>query len=215
MYGPRIEEARSSPFDFRLGMSNEVCGDEMLSSETRWYAVWTRSRQEKATSSLLDSLGVQHYLPLKSELRQWSDRKQMVETPVFSGYLFVHINLMTKSRLQVLKSPGVVALVGNQSGPLPIPDREIEDIRTVLAARVVYSLHSSLQNGDRVRVIRGVLAGVEGTLVRNNPESRLLVSIDMIRQSLAVRVSPEDVERVEEQHHEAKTFWTVSRSLSA
>jgi transcription antitermination factor NusG len=89
----------------------------------------------------------------------------MVETPVFSGYLFVHINLMTKSRLQVLKSPGVVALVGNQSGPLPIPDQEIEDIRTVLAAKVAYSLHPSLQNGDRVRVVRGVLAGVEGVLI--------------------------------------------------
>jgi transcription antitermination factor NusG len=196
-------------------MSNEACGNEMLSPETRWYAVWTRSRQEKATSTLLNCLGVQHYLPLKSELRQWSDRKQMVEMPVFSSYLFVHINLMTNSRLQVLKSPGVVALVGNQSGPLPIPDREIEDVRTVLAARVEYSLHSSLQNGDRVRVIRGVLAGVEGTLVRNSPESRLLVSIDMIRQSLAVRVSPEDVERVAEPRLEAKSFWTVSRMQSA
>lgn len=110
MYEPRVDEARCSSLDYRFGMSNEVCGDEMP-SESSWYAVWTRSRQEKAISSFLNGLGVQHYLPLKSELRQWSDRRQMIETPVFSGYLFVHINLMTKSRLQVLKSPGVVALV--------------------------------------------------------------------------------------------------------
>jgi transcription antitermination factor NusG len=203
MYGPRLEEAHSSPWEPRFGMSNAVCGDRMTAPESHWYAVWTRSRQEKTTSALLDSLGVQNYLPLKSELRQWSDRKQMVETPVFSGYLFVYINLMTNIRLQILESPGVVALVGNQTGPLSIPDQEIDDIRTVLAARVAYSLQSSLQNGDRVRVIRGVLAGVEGTLVRNNPESRLLVSIDMIRQSLGVSVSPEDVERVEGPRHEA------------
>jgi transcription antitermination factor NusG len=212
MYEPRVDEARCSSLDYRFGMSNEVCGDEMP-SESSWYAVWTRSRQEKAISSFLNGLGVQHYLPLKSELRQWSDRRQMIETPVFSGYLFVHINLMTKSRLQVLKSPGVVALVGNQSGPLAIPDQEIEDIRTVLAAKVAYSLYPSLQNGDKVRVIRGVLAGVEGRLIRTNPESRLLISIDMIRQSLAVSVSVDDVERIDTNSvHEA--VWANNLALS-
>jgi transcription antitermination factor NusG len=60
--------------------------------DSRWYAVWTRSRQEKVVAAMLSALGVQHYLPLKSELRQWSDRKQMVEAPLFSGYLFVCIN---------------------------------------------------------------------------------------------------------------------------
>jgi transcription antitermination factor NusG len=160
-------------------------------------AIWTRSRQEKVASTILNDLGVQHYLPLKSELRQWSDRKQMVEIPVFSGYLFVCINPSLKnSRLQVLKTPGVVAFVGNQSGPLPIPDKEIEDIRTVLAARVAYSPCTSLSMGDRVRVIRGSLAGVEGTLAETNSGARLVVSIEMIRQSLSVIVLREDVELV-------------------
>jgi len=171
-------------------------GSEMYDPEFRWYAVWTRSRQEKVASTVLNVLGVEHYLPLKSELRQWSDRKQLVEMPVFSGYLFVRINPLRDSRLQVLKSPGIAGFVGNQNGPLPIPDQEIEDIRTVLAAKVAYTLNPSLNKGDRVRVIRGALAGVEGTLVRANPGSRLLVSIDMIRQSLSVSISPQDVERV-------------------
>jgi transcriptional antiterminator RfaH len=166
--------------------------NEMHDPEFRWYAVRTHSRQEKVASSMLNSFKVQHYLPLKSELRQWSDRKQVVEMPVFSGYLFVRIN--RESRLQVLKSPGVVAFVGNQAGPLPIPDREIEDIRTVLAASVPYSLHASLHEGARVRVVRGALAGVEGTLVHINSESRLFISISMVRQSLTVSVSPENIE---------------------
>jgi transcription antitermination factor NusG len=121
----------------------------------------------------------------------------MVETPVFSGYLFVYINPSLKnSRLQVLKAPGVVAFVGNQSGPLPIPDDEIEGVRTVLAARVAYSPCTTLNKGDRVRVIRGSLAGVEGTLVNDNSGARLVVSIEMIRQSLSVNVLRDDVEPV-------------------
>jgi transcription antitermination factor NusG len=171
-------------------------GNGMHDPELRWYAVWTRSRQEKVASTTLNTVGVQHYLPLKLELRQWSDRKQMVEMPVFRGYLFVRMNLLKDSRLQVLKVPGVVAFVGNQTGPLPIPDQEIEDVQTVLTVGAKYSVQPFLKEGDHVRVVRGALAGVEGTLVRVNSESRLLISIDMIRQSLAVGVSPGDVERV-------------------
>jgi transcriptional antiterminator RfaH len=169
---------------------------EILDPDASWYAVWTRSRQEKAAAEMLGRLGVQHYLPLRSELRQWSDRKQVVEVPLFSGYLFVCMNPVKDSRLTVLKVPGIAAFVGNQTGPLPIPHKEIEDIQTVLASGINSSVQPSLKEGDRVRVVRGALAGVEGTLVRVNSESRLFISIDMIRQSLAVSVSPGDVERV-------------------
>jgi transcription antitermination factor NusG len=194
MYGPRMNEGINSTVASRSGVPIVAHGNGMYDPEFRWYAVWTRSRQEKVASTMLNTLGVQHYLPLKSELRQWSDRKQMVEMPVFSGYLFVRINLMKASRLQVLKSPGVVAFVGNQAGPLPIPDQQIEDIRIVLTVGAKCSVQPFLKEGDRVRVVRGALAGVEGTLVRTNSESHLLISIDMIRQSLAVSVSPEDIE---------------------
>ena len=121
----------------------------------------------------------------------------MVEVPLFSGYLFVCISLLKKnSKLQVLKVPGIVGFVGNQTGPLPIPDQQIEDIRTVLTAGVECSVHPFLEEGDRVRVVRGALAGVEGTLLHTNSTSRLLISIDMIRQSLSVNVLREDVELV-------------------
>jgi transcription antitermination factor NusG len=169
---------------------------ETYDPDSRWYAVWTRSRQEKVAAEMLARLGVRHYLPLKSELRQWSDRKQLVEVPLFSGYLFVCMNPLKDSRLTVLNVHGIAAFVGNQSGPLPIPHKEIEDIQAVLASGVNCSVQPSFKEGDRVRVVRGALVGVEGTLVRANSESRLLISIDMIRQSLAVSISPGDVERV-------------------
>jgi transcription antitermination factor NusG len=179
---------------------------EVFDPDSRWYAVWTRSRQEKVAAAMLRTLGIQHFLPLNSELRQWSDRKQLVEVPLFSGYLFVCISLLKNSKLQVLKIPGIGAFVGNQTGPLPIPDQQIEDIRTVVTAGVECSIHPFLEAGDRVRVVRGALAGVEGTLALTNSTSRLLISIEMIRQSLSVNVLRDDVELVRANSVPAMSF---------
>jgi transcription elongation factor/antiterminator RfaH len=165
--------------------------------ETQWFAIWTRSRQEKVAAAMLDTVGVQHFLPLRSELRQWSDRKRMVTVPLFSGYLFVRMNRQADSRLRVLKTPGIAGFVGNSTGPLPIPDQQIEDIRTVLTRRVECAVFSHLEEGERVRVMRGPLAGIEGILLRSNSNTRLLISIEVIHKSLAVNVSRTDVIPIE------------------
>jgi transcription antitermination factor NusG len=196
MSDPRLNETLSSTFSCKSKVSIMGHNGEAYDPDSRWYAVWTRSRQEKVVAAMLSALGIQHYLPLKSELRQWSDRKQMVEAPLFSGYLFVCINSLRNSKLQVLKVPGVGAFVGNLTGSLPIPDQQIEDIRRVLTAGVECSVQPLLKGGDLVRVVRGALAGVEGTLVRTHSTSRLLISIEMIRQSLSVNILRADVELV-------------------
>jgi len=164
------------------------------SSGSQWFAVWTRSRQEKSAASILETLGVPHYLPLNSELRQWTDRKQIVTVPLFSGYLFVRINLATDGRLQVLKTPGIAGFVGNQTGPLPVPDQQIDDIRSVLEKRVECIVLPLLYEGDHVRVTRGPLTGVQGKLVKSNSSTRLAISIEMIHKTLLVSVSRHDVE---------------------
>jgi transcription antitermination factor NusG len=161
---------------------------------SQWFAVWTRSRQEKSAAAVLETLGVAHFLPLKSEVRQWSDRKQTISVPLFSGYLFVRINPARGGRLEVLKTPGIAGFVGNQTGPLPIPNQQIEDIRTVLDKRVACEVLPLLNEGDRVRVVRGPLTGVEGRLVRSNSSTRLAISIDMIHKTLVVSVARNDVE---------------------
>lgn len=174
-----------------MGYNGEVCG-----SGHQWYAVWTRSRQEKTAAAMLDTLGIQQYLPMNKELRQWSDRKHMVEVPIFSGYLFVCMDLLKQRALQVLEVPGVVAFVRNHLGPLPIPHSQIEDIRTVLGAGVQCSSHSFIGEGERVRVVRGVLAGIEGHLVRNASRDRLIIAVETIQRSLALDISRQDVEPV-------------------
>jgi transcription antitermination factor NusG len=172
-------------------------------SGVQWFAVWTRSRQEKTSAAMLEAVGVPHFLPLKSEVRQWSDRKQTIAVPLFTGYLFVRINPAKDSRLEVLKTPGIAGFVGNQTGPLPVPDQQIEDIRTVLEKRVECVVLPMLHEGDPVRVVRGPLTGVEGRLVRGNSSTRLAIFIEMIHKTLVVSVSRNDVELIE--HRAAMT----------
>jgi transcription antitermination factor NusG len=169
---------------------------ENRNCEPPWYAVSTRSRQEKVAAGTLSTFGIENYLPLQSEIRQWSDRQQRVEVPLFSGYLFVHVDVSTKGRLRVLQVPGVVSFVGNQTGPLPIPVHQIESLRMLLATGQSCSVQPIFKEGDRVRVVSGALTGIEGTLVRTNTESRLQISINTIGKSVAISVSPESVERI-------------------
>jgi transcription antitermination factor NusG len=174
------------------GRSMELAAENYL-SDSRWFAVWTRSRQEKMAASMLETLGVPHFLPLKSEVHRWTDRKQTVQVPLFTGYLFVRMNPTKDSRLQILKTPGIAGLVGNHTGPLPIPDQQIEDIHMVLTQRVECTVLPLLEAGDHVRVVRGPLAGVGGILVRTHSGDRVVISIEMIQKSLSVNVSRRDV----------------------
>ena len=166
------------------------------SNESSWYAVSTKSRQEKIVASMLEYLAVPNFLPLIKEERRWSDRKQIVAMPLFQGYVFVRITISSEHQLRVLKVPGVVDFVRNRTGALAIPEREIEDVRAVLSHAEGCSPYPFLKAGDRVRVVRGPLAGIEGTLIRGGSQSKLIISIEMIQRSLAASVAECDVEPV-------------------
>jgi transcriptional antiterminator NusG len=175
---------------------NEVAAG--AAPQVNWYALWTRSRQERVTALRLASLGISHYLPLQFQIRQWSDRKQPVETPLFPGYVFVQMDLAAGQKLDVLKAQGVVGFVGNSSGPLPIPESQIAFVRKVTACRAECTSGPLMKQGDPVRVVGGLLAGLEGVLVRFGSDSKLVISIEMIQRSVAVTISEKDVQPLHE-----------------
>jgi transcription antitermination factor NusG len=144
----------------------------------------------------LGSLGIVHFLPLLDEKRKWSDRKKVISVPLFPGYLFVQIPKTVESRLSVQKVPGVVNFVGNQNGPLAIPESELDGVRTILSRGNRCSPHPFPQSGDRVRVVSGALVGLEGTFIRHGAQSKLVISVEMIRRSVSVNLSASDVEPV-------------------
>ena len=168
--------------------------DTSIYDEASWYAVATRSRQERVAASMLEGFGVPNFLPLTYEQRQWSDRKQVVAVPLFPGYLFVRIPKLRELQLLVLKVPGIVRFVGNHRGPEAIPDSEIDAVRIVTLHQVPCTPCPVPETGTRVRIVRGILAGIEGTLVHSGSDKNLVLSVEMIQQSIAMRVNSLDIE---------------------
>lgn len=162
-----------------------------------WYAVHTRSKHEKKVASELERRGVSTFLPLLSEVRKWSDRRMLVELPLFSCYVFVNIAPAAESRVEVLRTSGVLKFVGGNHELASIPDAEIEYIQTILTKKVPFSPHPFLQVGQRVRIMGGALDGIEGILSQFRGSNRLVVSVQTIQRSLSITVDGFDVEPVE------------------
>ena len=156
-----------------------------------WYAVYTRARHEKAVHGQLSRRKVETFLPLVEVPRRWSDRWKMVPMPLFPGYLFAR--LPTGDWVDVLKTPGVVQFVGNQDGPLRVPDYQVDAVRSALINELRCDPHPFLSEGQRVRVVSGPLRGFEGILVRKKSQYRLVVTVELIRRAVALEISAADV----------------------
>lgn len=155
----------------------------------KWYALQTWPRYEKKVATELKNKGIEVFLPLVSSEHQWSDRRRMVELPLFPTYLFVQTPGTTDSRISVLRTNGVTSFVGAHSIGTSIPESEIESVRILLNQGISFANHPFLSIGQRVRIRGSSLDGVEGVLVAKNDDFSLIVSINIIQRSLAVRVA--------------------------
>lgn len=159
----------------------------------QWFAVHTRSRHEKQVARLLSEKRLESFLPLRREVHRWRDRYKPVELPLFGGYVFVQLAQSDEDRLQVLKTFGVVRIVGFGRRDTPVPGEQIEMLRRLTASDATLHRHRYLRVGQRVRVISGTLAGMEGILLRMKKADQLVVSIPAIRQAVAVELSGYEV----------------------
>jgi transcription antitermination factor NusG len=135
---------------------------------------------------------VEHFLPVYESVRQWKDRRMKLQLPLFPGYVFVQLAL--RDRLRVLEVPGVAKLVGFNGSPTALPQEEIELLRASLADGVRAEPHPYLKIGRRVRVKAGPLRGMEGILAQRKNRSRFVISVDLIRRSVAVEVEGLELE---------------------
>jgi len=162
----------------------------------QWFAVRTRSRHEKMVTLQLERVGLEAFLPVITQVHKWSDRNRQVEVPLFSGYSFVRVAYNSENRVRVLQTHGVVSFVGVQNAGTPIPDSQIEDIKTLLAKEVPFHEHSFLRVGQRVRVRGGSLDGIEGILEAQKGDRSLVISLEPIQRSLSIRIDGYEVEPV-------------------
>jgi len=155
-----------------------------------WYALYTRSHCEHLVGEQLRVKGLHLFLP---KIEVWSRRgglRRLISAPMFPGYLFLHHVMDKAGFLEVRQARGLVRVLGERWDRLAVvPDAEIEAIQRVLQARLPVLPHPYLREGQRVRIVRGPLAGVEGILLQTKPTKGLLVlSIELLQRSVAVEV---------------------------
>jgi transcription antitermination factor NusG len=173
-------------------MATALGMDAAMQDEAAWWALYTRHQHEKTVADMLSAKGFEVFLPLYESMRRWKDRNKLLSLPLFPCYVFVRGALDRK--LQVVSTPGVHMILYRGEQVALIPEAEIEAIRTTVEGPFHVEPHPYLKCGERVRVTRGSLEGVEGVLVRKKNLYRLVLSVDMLAQSVAVEINASDVE---------------------
>ncbi len=164
-----------------------------------WWVLYTRHQHEKTVAGMLSEKGFEVFLPLYESVRLWKDRKKRITLPLFPCYVFVQGG--PDRRLEILTTPGIHSILFYGESVAIIPQEEIQAIRRIVEGNFRVEPHLFLQCGERVRVTRGPLEGVEGVLVRKKNLYNLVLSVDMMAQSVAVEIDATDVEPVTARTH--------------
>ncbi|HEY6272591.1 MAG TPA: UpxY family transcription antiterminator [Terriglobales bacterium] len=163
-------------------------------STVAWHALYTRYQHEKLVEQLLIEKGFETFLPLYQVAHQWKDRVRQLSLPLFPSYVFIRGGL--DRRLDIVTTTGFHAIVGDGEQAGIVTQAEIDAIRQLVETRLRLEPHPFLKVGDRVRVKSGPLAGFEGILVRKKNRCRLVLSVELLQQSVATEVDAHQVERV-------------------
>ncbi len=159
-----------------------------------WFAACTYPRHEKKARTYLDMRGIETFLPVYRERHLWKNGvRSMVELPLFPGYIFVHIS--SSDRKKVLETPSIASLVGAGGNPTPLDVEEVERLRSDAIQRNARP-HPYLTTGDRVRIKSGPLVNMEGILVSFKNQWRVVLSIELLRQSVSVEIDLSEAERI-------------------
>ena len=183
----------------------------MPHDDARWFVLWTHSHSERLVHDQLSGRGFDTFLPT---LTVWSRRRgaqSAIETPMFPGYVFLRHAIDKASHVEILKTRGLVRILGERWDRLSaVPDGEIDAVRTVAASGIRAFPHPHLREGQRVIITEGPLAGVEGLLVATKPHKGLLVvSVELLQRSVAVEVDCTRVRPLGAEVEQVRRAWTA------
>jgi transcription antitermination factor NusG len=168
---------------------NSITTEVRVSSSLPWYGLRTRSNHEAVAARALESKGYEPYLPTYRRRRRWSDRVVESEQPLFPGYVFCRFD--AKQRLPIITATGIVSIVGFGNGPAVIANSEIEAVQILLRSGAAAQTCAFIREGQHVRINRGALEGLQGILLRNKNEWRVVISVTMLQRSLSIEVDRE------------------------
>ncbi len=169
-----------------------------MTSAEHWYALLTRSNFEKSVYSSILRKQFTAFLPRTKRKSRRKDRNLMIEVPLFPGYLFVKTTLEPPDQLTILKTTGAVRLLGNQTGPVPVPETQIESLKILTSANMdlITGACVRLRKGDPVIILEGPMAGVKGEFTQYKGRGRVVIKIDVLGRYAGVDVEKENVEKV-------------------
>lgn len=156
-----------------------------------WWAVYIKHQHEKSVAEMLITKGAEVFLPLYDTYRRRSQRTVKLTLPLFPGYVFVREQ--PEMRMPVLTTPGVHQILVTGPAFSVIPDYEIRNLQMAIAAKRGIQPHPACRIGERVRIVRGALKGLEGFLIRQKGVCRIILSVQMLAQAAAVEVHVSDV----------------------
>jgi transcription antitermination factor NusG len=159
----------------------------MIGKEYKWYVIYTRPHHEKRLNDAVTRLWVETYLPLNKTFRTWSDRKKMIETPLFPNYLFVRASC--REYVKILEHQSVIGFVKNHGEPSVVPDLVLSSIKKVVEEKMEYTIASvNPSKGSFVDIISGPLTGFSGEIVESSGSSYLIIELKQINQSFLVKI---------------------------
>ncbi len=163
-----------------------------------WFVLLTRSNFEQTVHKTIAQKNIESFLPTIKRKSRRKDRSLMIDLPLFPGYLFVKSDQAPASQLNILKTTGAVRLLGNQSGPVPVPTSQIESLKllTKIKTDLITGTNLRLEKGDPVMITQGPMAGVRGEFTHHKGKGRVVINIDVLGQYAGVEVEEENVEKV-------------------
>lgn len=155
--------------------------------DPKWYAIYTHPRAEKLVYSRLVEVGIEAFLPMQKSVRQWSDRKKIIEKPLLSSYIFVHV--LQKEFPIVYKTFGVVKFISFEGQPVYIPQKQIDNLRLLVNSDAEIEVTSEkFEKGDNVEVMTGSLTGLTGELITTGSKKRVIVRLDKLDQNIIITI---------------------------
>ncbi|MNJ97636.1 Transcription antitermination protein RfaH [compost metagenome] len=165
----------------------------MIDNLYRWYPVYTNSRAEKRAYQELQKKHIECYLPLRKELKQWSDRKKIVEEPLFKSYLFVKIS--SREYSEVLMTQGINRFLYFSGQVAVMPDKQMEDLKLLLASGEDLDLIDyEIQPGEKVLVNAGPFKGMIAELVSIKNKKSLVLKLENLGYAIHVNTSTAYIE---------------------
>jgi len=167
----------------------------MIDQNYRWYPVYTRSRAEKKAHEELTRKGIYSYLPLKKTVKQWSDRKKIVEEALIKSYLFVYIS--AKEYAEVLMTNGIARFIYFSSQIASIPEQQINDLKLLLATDADLEVFEyDIKPGERVLIKAGPFKGILAELVSIQNKQRIILRLQNIGYAIEINTSVAFVEPI-------------------